>query len=98
MTLAKREATVFTYRYVALRARVIGEPDKTAGEIPKAFVRLRAGSAVSADEPMDFLKERIADYKRVREIEFIGEVPRTASGTILRRELAEKAKAAASPR
>jgi acyl-coenzyme A synthetase/AMP-(fatty) acid ligase len=47
---------------------------------------------------MDFVKERIADYKRVREVEFIDKVPRTASGKILRRELAEKEKAAAAAR
>jgi acyl-CoA synthetase (AMP-forming)/AMP-acid ligase II len=44
------------------------------------------------------LPERLAGYKRVREIEFIEKVPRTASGKILRRELAEKEKAPASPR
>ena len=47
---------------------------------------------------MDFVKERIADYKSVREVEFIEKVPRTASGKILRRELAEKEKTAASTR
>ena len=36
------------------------------------------------------MKERIADYKRVREVEFDDKVPRTASGTILRRELADR--------
>jgi acyl-CoA synthetase (AMP-forming)/AMP-acid ligase II len=62
-------------------------------------VQLRAGSNVTADEPMDFVKERIADDKRVREVEFIDPAaPRTASGKILRRELAEKVTAAASPR
>ena len=77
-------------------AGVIGKPDEQAGEIPKAFVQLRAGASATAEELMDFVKERIADYKRVREVEFIDKVPRTASGKILRRELAERERAKAT--
>src|SRR5881397_3458620 len=71
-------------------AGVIGKADAEAGEIPKAFVQLRPNTTATADEIMAFVKERIADYKRVREVEFIDKVPRTASGKILRRELAER--------
>src|SRR5216110_663823 len=92
---AEVEAVLCEHPSVA-DAGVIGKPDEAAGEIPKAFVQLRAGATVTAEELMDFVKERIADYKRVREVEFIDKVPRTASGKILRRELAEKEKAAAS--
>jgi long-chain acyl-CoA synthetase len=94
---AEVEAVLCEHPAVA-DAGVIGKPDEAAGEIPKAFVQLRAGASVTADELMDFVKERIADYKRVREVEFIDKVPRTASGKILRRELAEKEKAAAAAR
>ena len=45
---------------------------------------------------MAFVKSRISDYKRVREVEFIDKVPRTASGKILRRELLEKERARAA--
>ena len=71
-------------------AGVIGKQDLEAGEIPKAFVQLRPDTTVTATELMDFVKARIADYKRVREVEFVDKVPRTASGKILRRELAER--------
>lgn len=94
---AEVEAVLCEHPAVA-DAGVIGKPDEVAGEIPKAFVQLRAGASVTADELIDFVKERIADYKRVREIEFIDKVPRTASGKILRRELAEKQKAATAAR
>jgi long-chain acyl-CoA synthetase len=94
---AEVEAVLCEHPAVA-DAGVIGKPDDAAGEIPKAFVQLRAGSSVTAEELMDFVRERIADYKSVREVEFIEKVPRTASGKILRRELAEKEKAAAAPR
>jgi acyl-coenzyme A synthetase/AMP-(fatty) acid ligase len=59
-----------------------------AGEVPKAFIVLR-GSA-SADELVGWLAERVAPYKRVRRIEFVDQIPRSASGKILRRLLAEQ--------
>jgi len=92
---AEVEAVLCEHPAVA-DAGVIGKPDAEAGEIPKAFVQLRAGANVTADALMAFVGERIADYKRVREVEFIDKVPRTASGKILRRELAEREKAAAA--
>ena len=56
-------------------------------------MQLRPNTQATAEELIAFVKERIADYKRVREIEFIDKVPRTASGKILRRELAERERA-----
>ena len=85
---AEVEAVLCEHPAVA-DAGVIGKPDDEAGEIPKAFVQLRPNTQATADELIAFVKERIADYKRVREIEFIEKVPRTASGKILRRQLAE---------
>ena len=89
---AEVEAVLCEHPAVA-DAGVIGKPDEEAGEIPKAFVQLRPGASVTADELMEFVRARISDYKRVREVEFIDKVPRTASGKILRRELAEREKA-----
>ena len=86
---AEVEAVLCEHPAVA-DAGVIGKPNDEAGEIPKAFVQLRPNAQATADELIAFVKERIADYKRVREIEFIEKVPRTASGKILRRELAQK--------
>ncbi len=85
---AEVEAVLCEHPAVA-DAGVIGKANEEAGEIPKAFVQLRPNAQATADELIAFVKERIADYKRVREIEFIDKVPRTASGKILRRELAE---------
>ena len=92
---AEVEAVLCEHPAVA-DAGVIGKPDEAAGEIPKAFVQLRAGTSATAEELMAFVKERLADYKRVREVEFIDKVPRTASGKILRRELADRERAKAS--
>src|SRR5438445_3423121 len=93
---AEVEAVLCEHPAVA-DAGVIGKPDEEAGEVPKAFVQLRPNSQATAEELIAFVKERIADYKRVREVEFIEKVPRTASGKILRRELAELERRRASP-
>ena len=66
---------------------VVGKLDETAGEIPKAFVVLKEGASASEEELMDFVKERVAPYKRVLEIEFRKELPKTLLGKALRREL-----------
>src|SRR5256712_3964705 len=78
-------------------AGVIGKADAEAGEIPKAFVQLPPNTTPTADEIMAFVKERIADYKRVREVEFIDKVPRPASGKNLRRELPHRERAETGP-
>ena len=56
-------------------------------EIPKACVVVKADKTLSAEDLMDFIAERVAHYKKVREIEFITVIPKSASGKILRREL-----------
>ena len=72
---------------------VIPKRDAEAGEVPKAFVLIREGKEVSSDELMAFVAERVAPYKKVREIEFVDAIPKTASGKILRRELIEQERA-----
>jgi acyl-CoA synthetase (AMP-forming)/AMP-acid ligase II len=69
-------------------AGVIGVPMDDGGESPKACVVAEDG--LEADELMAYVAERVAPYKRVREIEFVEEVPKSASGKILRRVLREQ--------
>ena len=66
---------------------VVGVPDEYRGEVVKAFVSLRQGESASEEELIAFCKERMAAYKYPRKIEFIEELPKTATGKILRREL-----------
>jgi acetyl-CoA synthetase/medium-chain acyl-CoA synthetase len=69
---------------------VVGSPDADRGNIVKAFVVLRPGHAPSPElirELQDHCKRVTAPYKYPREIEFVGELPKTRSGKIRRVEL-----------
>jgi len=72
-------------------AAVIGKPSKEldVGEIPKAFVilKLESKGKVSEQEIIDWVAEKISAYKKIREVEFVDEIPKSGSGKILRREL-----------
>ncbi len=72
---------------------VVGVPDREAGEIPKAFVVLKPGGSADGEALMDFLRDKVAGYKRVRQVELVDAIPRSPSGKILRRLLTEKNKA-----
>jgi acyl-CoA synthetase (AMP-forming)/AMP-acid ligase II len=74
-------------------AGVVGVPDAERGEAPIAFVEL--DDDAEPGELADFAAERLAAYKRPREIVVIDEVPRLPTGKILRRALRERALALA---
>ena len=84
---AELEAILLTHQAVA-DAAVVRRPDALAGEIPKAFIVLRAPA--SAQELMAWVAGRVASYKRVRQVEFIDSIPKSPAGKILRRLLVER--------
>jgi len=83
---AELEALLVTHPEVADVA-VIGIPDDEAGELPKAFIVRAAGSEVAAADLQAFVAEHVATYKQIRLVEFVDEIPKSASGKILRRVL-----------
>jgi long-chain acyl-CoA synthetase len=66
---------------------VVGMPDHASGELPKAFIVLREGMTAEPAELMGFVAERVAPYKKIRDVAFIPEIPKSFSGKILRRVL-----------
>ncbi|MDP9189918.1 MAG: AMP-binding protein [Actinomycetota bacterium] len=84
---AELEATLISHPSIK-DAGVIGVPDGDGEEYPKAFIVCEG--EVDTDEVMAYVAERVAPYKKVREVVVIDEVPKTASGKILRRVLRDE--------
>ncbi|MFD8611936.1 class I adenylate-forming enzyme family protein [Streptomyces sp. NPDC059631] len=83
-----REVEDVLYTHPAVReAAVVGVPDAYRGETVKAYVSLRPDAAAEPDALAAYCKERLAAYKYPRQVEILPELPKTASGKILRREL-----------
>jgi long-chain acyl-CoA synthetase len=80
------EDVLYTHEQVK-EAAAVGIPDEYRGETVKAFVALKEEDAVSEEELIAHCKEQMADYKYPRQIEFMEELPKTATGKFLRREL-----------
>jgi len=90
--IAPAELEALLYEHPAVvDCAVVPKRDPDAGEIPRAFVVLRAGTAPCADELMQFVAARVAGYKQIRVVEFIDAIPKNPSGKILRRILKERA-------
>jgi long-chain acyl-CoA synthetase len=81
------EELLVTHPDVSLAA-VVGVPHESHGEEVKAFVIRVPGASVSEEELVDWCKERLAAYKYPRIVEFRDSLPMTATGKILKRELA----------
>lgn len=86
-----REVEDVIYGHEAVQeAAVVGIADSYRGETVKAFVSLKPGQSLDGDELIAFCKERLAAYKYPRQVEFVEELPKTASGKVLRRELRDR--------
>jgi acyl-CoA synthetase (AMP-forming)/AMP-acid ligase II len=89
---AELEALLYEHPAV-LDVAVIPKPDLAGGEAPKACIVRRPGVDVTPEEIMAFVAERVAPYKKIRDVEFMESIPKTASGKILRRDLIQRERA-----
>ena len=88
-----REIEDVLYEHTAVKlCAVAGKPSPVVGEVPKAFIVLKDGTQASEAEIMAFVKEKVAPYKAVREVEFRQELPISGAGKVLRRTLQEEEK------
>ncbi|GGX37235.1 class I adenylate-forming enzyme family protein [Streptomyces chartreusis] len=87
-----REVEDVLYTHPAVReAAVVGVPDGYRGETVKAYISLRPGAEADPDALAAYCRERLAAYKYPRQVEVLPDLPKTASGKILRRELRSRA-------
>jgi long-chain acyl-CoA synthetase len=83
-----REIEEVLYQHAAVaEAAVVGRPDDRLGEEVVAFVSVRPGMAAEPAELIAFCKERLAAYKYPRAIHLIDELPKNATGKVLKTEL-----------
>lgn len=86
------EDCILRHPAVAMVA-VIGVPDAVRGEVPKAFVIVKPDHATDgplAGDIQAFVKTRLAPYQYPRDVEFVSELPMTATGKIIRNTLRER--------
>jgi len=76
-----------------MEAAVVAVPDEKWGEVPKAFVTLKPGESITAEDVVQHVRSRIAHFKGPRFVEF-GELPKTSTGKIQKFRLREMAKEA----
>ena len=83
------EDILFQHPKVELVA-VIGAPDEKSGESVKAFIQLKPGETATEEEIFEFSKEKMAGYKRPRQVEFRESLPVSNVGKVLRRVLRDE--------
>ncbi|MBW2369985.1 MAG: AMP-binding protein, partial [Deltaproteobacteria bacterium] len=82
------ESVIFEHPAVA-QCAVVGKPDIDVGEQPVAFVELKKDVKATKDDIMEHTNTKIAAYKKIRNIIFTDQIPISAAGKILKRELRE---------
>ncbi len=86
-----REVEEVLYRHPKVKeAAVVGMPDPLRGEAVKAYVVLKEGEEATEAEIISFCRQHLAPFKVPRRVEFLPELPKSATGKILRRELRER--------
>jgi len=85
-----REIEEIFYTHPAvMEAAIVGLPDSVLGEVSCAAIRLKPDMRATPDELKAFIADKIADYKRPDHIVIVDDMPKTASGKIMKHELKE---------
>jgi long-chain acyl-CoA synthetase len=88
-----RDVEDVLYDHPAVReASVVGVADEYRGETVRAYVALKTGGEATPDELIEHCRARLAVYKAPRQVVLVDEIPKTATGKALRRELRERAR------
>lgn len=87
MAPAELEARLLSHNEITDAAVIGVECAKDATERPKGFVVRASGSSITSEEIIEYTAKNLATYKRLKEVEFIDKIPKSASGKILRRKL-----------
>ena len=90
---AELEGLLLSHPAVA-DAAVVPYPDEEAGEIPRGFVVLKPEQTISCAELQEFIADQVAPHKKLRMLELTEQIPKSASGKILRRHLKDRPPAA----
>jgi len=86
-----REIEDVLYEHQAVKlCAVIGKPDTIWGEVPKAFIVLKDNESATELELMEFVREKLASFKNIQEVEFRKELPLSSAGKVLRRVLKDE--------
>ena len=92
-----REIEEVLYEHPAVaECAVVAVPHEELGEEVRAAVALKSGASATEEEIVSFVKERVAAYKYPRSVLFLDELPKTATGKILKRELVPETQASPS--
>ncbi|KAK7278610.1 hypothetical protein RJT34_23642 [Clitoria ternatea] len=88
---AELESVLLSHSLI-VDAAVIPIEDEETGQIPMAYVVKAANCELSEDQVIQFVAAQVAPYKKVRRVSFIGTIPRSAAGKILRKDLVSQSK------
>ncbi len=78
---AEIEKVLFTHAKI-LDTGVVGVPDEKWGEVGKAYIVLKPGETMNEEEALKFVRGKVGKYKIPKYVEFVEELPKTASGKI----------------
>ena len=94
VNIAPAEVEGYLYHHPAIQeVTVVGVPDEYRGETVKAYLVLKEGHQVTAEEITSFCRKHLAPFKVPKQVEFRDDLPKTMVGKILRRVLVEEERA-----